>query len=217
MPWLVLLLAGCCFPQDWLYKSPDGPFTGPLDVRKVLPIRERQYILPGFDSSPPRPQPIVTSGNCEDLEDGGPVDGPGCITRDIQCGDTIVGHTIGGVRRLDSKFYEKKFCTPFTTNHDGGDERVYRLVMPEGEWKAFVWLDTPCADLDLFAVLHDGDDCPTMSHNLPRCEAGVMPGTKEERVELVSQGEATWFLVVEGKSEEEGAFGLHVQCRPGLQ
>ncbi len=175
------------------------------------------YILPGTDTSLPPPEWAVTSKNCEDLADGGPVGGPGCVTADVSCGETIIGHTVGGVRRFDSKFYEKKFCWPFTVNHDGGEERVYRLVMPEGEWKAFVTLDTPCANLDLFAVKWEGEECPTMSSNVARCEANLDVKTDREFVELVHQGQATWLLVVEGRGEEEGPFALHVQCRPGLQ
>ena len=62
-----------------------------------------------------------------------------------------MGHTIGGVQRFDSRFYEKQFCTPRITNHDGGNERVYTLEMPEGDWTAYVTLDSPCADLDVAA------------------------------------------------------------------
>jgi hypothetical protein len=212
MLWL-LLLDGCTWCMVW--PSQLDPYVGPLVPGLKLPIRERQWILPGVSSTPPPPEPLVTSGNCEDVSDGGPVDGPGCVTATLQCGDTVIGHTVGGVRRFDSRFYEKKHCTPATTNHDGGEERVYRLEMPEGEWRAFVWMDTPCANLDLFALRWNGEDCPTVDHNVNACEYGQLLNGSE-RVELVHQGEATWFLVVEGRGEEEGPFALHVQCRPGL-
>lgn len=206
-----LLLAGC-----FTLPSEEGPFQGPLKPSLPVKLRERRHILPGFSSAPPPPEPAVTSSQCEELEDGGPVNGPGCVTSRISCGETIVGHTGGGVRRFDTKFYEKKFCWPATEDHDGGEERVYRLDMPDGEWHAFVWLDTPCADLDLFALKWNGDDCPTMGHNVAQCEANLKAGARQERVDLVHQGQATWFLVVEGKRDEEGPFALHVQCRPGL-
>lgn len=210
---LLLLLYACTWCLVW--PSGDATFTGPLAPGLKLPIRERQWVLPGVSSTPAPPEPVVTSDNCGDLADGGPVNGPGCVTSTLHCGDTIIGHTRGGVNRFDSRFYEKKFCTPRTTNHDGGDERVYRLEMPPGEWRAFVWMDTPCANLDLFALKWSGEDCPTLGHNVSRCEYGeLIDGS--ERVELVHQGEATWFLVVEGRDDEEGAFALHVQCRQGL-
>src|SRR5688500_15272763 len=112
---MILLLLGACLTcVTW--PSEKGPFDGPLVPGLKLPIRERQWILPGVSSTPPPPEAAVTSANCDDLADGGPVNGPGCITGEIKCGDTIVGHTLGGVERFDSKFYEKKFCTPRTTN-----------------------------------------------------------------------------------------------------
>ena len=210
---ILWLLGACTWCTTWPSEVPK--FTGPVVPGLKLPIRERQWILPGVSSTPAPPEPVVTSGNCEDVSDGGPVNGPGCVTATVRFGDTIIGHTKGGVERFDSKFYEKKFCTPRTTNHDGGDERVYRLEMPQGEWRAFVWMDTPCANLDLFALKWNGDDCPTLSHNVSQCEYGQLTNGSE-RVELVHQGQATWFLVVEGRGEEEGAFALHVQCREGL-
>jgi hypothetical protein len=217
---LAILCCGCggIGGAWWAYSrvGADGNLTVPI-VGIKIPVK-RLLINPGTNTGLPWPAPAITSKNCEDVADGGPVNGPGCITSDISCGDIIVGHTAGGVRRMDSKFYEKKFCTPYTTNHDGGEERVYRLKMPPGEWRAYAWLDTPCADLDLFAVKWDGNDCPTIDHNIQRCEASVDAwGWGKEAVELVHQGNATWFLVVEGKGDEEGAFALQIQCREGLQ
>lgn len=208
---VLLLLAACTLPSE------EGPFTGPLLPNLKFPLRERRHILPGMSSTPPPPEAAVTSSQCDDLSDGGPVGGPGCVTSPISCGETVIGHTVGGVRRFDTKFYEKKFCWPATVQHDGGEERVYRLEMPDGEWRAFVWMDSPCADLDLFAVKWNGDDCPTMDHNIAQCESNLQRRVGNERVELVHQGTATWYLVVEGSGDEEGAFALHVQCRPGLQ
>jgi len=212
---LLLALTGCCVPLTW--PSEEGAFDHDLTANLKLKTRERQWLLPGVNSTPPPPEPAVTSGQCDELSDGGPVAGPGCITSTIQCGDTIIGHTAGGVDRFDTRFYEKKFCWPGTVQHDGGGERVYKLEMPSGEWRAFVWMDSPCADLDLFALKWDGDDCPTEASMVRQCEAVLKAGKKQELVELVHQGEATWYVVVEGRGAEEGAFALHIACREGLQ
>ncbi len=219
--WIGVLLGcsgvGGCPDSSMTLPHEDGPHRVDLTPNKVLPVRDRVPILPGDNSIPPPPEVAVHRDQCQDLEHGGSVDGPGCITADIGCGDTIIGHTIGGVRRFDTKFYEKKFCWPATEQHDGGDERIYRLEMPDGEWRAFVYLDSPCADLDLFGIKWSGDACPTMGHLVNQCEANLKRGTRgRERIELVHQGSATWFIVVEGKRDEEGPFALHVQCREGL-
>ena len=168
-------------------------------------------------SSSADPPAVVGTANCGDLSDGGPVPGPACITATIGCGDTIAGHTKGGTSVFDTRFYEAKYCTPATTNHDSGDERVYALTMPEGDHRAIVTLDTPCADLDLAAVRVPGfDACPTVDTDVPQCEMWPKPSTQRESVELVSQGPSTWLLVVEGKNDAEGAFGLTVRCVDGL-
>lgn len=168
-------------------------------------------------SSSDDPAAVITTSNCGDVSDGGPVAGPACITGTVSCGDTVAGHTKGGTSTFDTRFYEAKYCTPATTNHDSGDERVYALTMPAGNHRAIVTLDTPCADLDLAAVRVPGfDACPTVDTDVPQCEMWPKPGTQRETVELVSQGPSTWLLVVEGKNDAEGAFGLGVRCVDGL-
>lgn len=147
-----------------------------------------------------------------------------CVTAELTCGDRVIGHTVGGVQRYDTRFYEAKHCWPATIDHDGGEERVYKLRMPSGEWRAWVTLYTPCADLDVAAIRFDGDTCPTLGSNTGACEMVPEPHTTSERIELTTQTrnglEPTWWIVVEGKdtpgSQPEGAFELHVQCAPGL-
>jgi hypothetical protein len=163
-----------------------------------------------------QPEAGVNSDHCDDIENGGPVEGNTCVTETIECGQTIIGHTIGGVNRFDSRFYEAQFCTPRLTNHDGGDERVYLLKVPEGDYTAVATLDTPCADLDLAAMRYNGDDCPTKSHNINQCEMWPKDGTAREQVRMVSKHEGIWYIVVEGKNDQEGVFSLTVMCRRGL-
>jgi hypothetical protein len=172
-------------------------------------------ILPGSTSQPPPPNAAMERSECNAMTDGGPLTA-GCITKEIKCGEILKGHTLGGVKNFDTKFYERGTCTPGLTNHDGGDERVYILNMPDGDHKAIVTLDTPCADLDLAAFKYKGDDCPDPSTTVSRCEMWPKDGNQRERVELVTQHPSTWFIIVEGKDEEEGAFALTVECREGL-
>ena len=169
-------------------------------------------------TAPDWPDPTIHPDMCGDLEDGGPVGSDGCVTAELKCGDRIIGHTGGGVERYDGQFYEKKFCWPNMIDHDSGNERIYKLTMPEGEWRAWVTMYTPCADLSMAAIRHQGDTCPTIDHAIRVCEMSPREGLMSERLGLTTQArsEPTWYIVVEGVKEEEGAFELVVQCHEGL-
>lgn len=162
------------------------------------------------------PEPAIDAQACDDMTSGGGTDG--CITGEITCDQVLIGHTIGGVKRFDTAFYRQYMCWPDTVSHDGGDERVYRLTMPPGEWKATVTLDSPCADLDLMAFKWSGKTCPGPGALIDQCECNRYPGKRREFVELVSQSEreTTWYVVVEGAGEEEGTFALQMSCKKGL-
>lgn len=202
--WLAWLTA-CCGPLE---------LESGVDVQRPGPISSTgtRTFLPG-------PKAAVTTAQCDQLADGGPVLGPDCLTGVLSCDQAMIGHTLGGVQRYDSRFYESKHCTPFTTDHDSGDERIYRLDLPEGEWHYEVWLDSPCADLSLFAFPGgSADSCPVPGTVMRTCEASVRSGSAREHVDIVHQGSpAPWFVVVEGVDDEEGVFALHVTCRPGVQ
>ena len=94
------------------------------------------------------------------------------------------------------------------------------LTMPAGEWRAWVTMYTPCADLTLAAVRHQSDTCPTEATAVRVCEMCPKPYETTERLELTTQTPAgrdpTWYLVVEGVKDEEGLFELVVQCHPGV-
>lgn len=166
------------------------------------------------------PAAAFDANACEDLKEGGPVSGPGCLSGTLTCGGDMIGHTKGGVDLYDTKFYEKKFCWPATVDHDSGDERIYKLTMPPGEWRARITLNTPCADLDVTAIRFDDDSCPTMRSMINQCEMVPRKNTQTEQIEVVSQTrnghQAIWYVVVEGKDDSEGAFSLHIDCAEGL-
>lgn len=213
-PFLAFTLA--C--QNGLTLPPEGGAKrGPAEIGKD-PLRERRNILPEDVMGRPPPEPGIYADQCDDIDHGGKLKGPDCITDTIQCGQTIVGHTAGGVNRYNTRFYEKNFCTPALTNHDGGDERVYKLHMPAGDRVALVTLDSPCADVDMAALKwNDSGKCPSGDSMIHQCEMWPQPKGAREQVKLVSQKETTWLVVVEGKDEHEGAFSISVQCWRGLQ
>jgi len=202
---LASLLIGCGSTGSDEASPPDRP---PVEITPA-PAPADPDALPVTDEG-------ITADACDEVEAGIAPAGPGCLSGTLSCGDTVVGHTLGGVNHFTTQFYEKHHCTPGLTNHDGGDERVYALTLPEGDHVAEVYLDTPCADLDLAAIKWSGDDCPSVDANVMQCEMWPKKRNKREKVKIVSRGETRWLIVVEGKDEAEGAFSVHVACREGL-
>lgn len=230
---LLLLAAGCggSTPADDVATTPapapltlGNPASGdvatgsPADANPAAP--PKTLIQPGTSTTQDRPEAAITAAQCGDLTDGGPINGPGCITGTIACGETVIGHTKGGGQNFDTKFYERHHCTPATTNHDGGSERIYKLEVPTGDWRVQISLDTPCADLDLAAIESASADCPQIGGAIDRCEMWPWDKTTPEKVVFSSRGGSSWFVVVEPKTidgaQTDGAFAVHVQCQPGL-
>ena len=181
--------------QEGLVQTQAAPFAG---------------LLPGTDTSLPWPKPALTAAECNDLTEGGDVP-DGCFTGTIACDQTVVGHTRGGIDRFSTEFYAKHFCTPATTNHDGGDERVYRFRSP-GRHRVYFTLDTPCADLDLTVLRWDGSGCPKIDSDVLDCDMWPKEGTERERVDVPAEAGWEYLVIVEGKGSDEGAFALHAQC-----
>jgi hypothetical protein len=149
-----------------------------------------------------------TDVDCDMKKGRGPRDG--CVTKSIACGDSIQGNTTGGRAKFEDEFYVAKYCVP---SHNGyhGNERVYTLDLPPNTG-ANIFLDTDCADLDLFAFRwpYDGK-CPTASHTISECEADDDEGDGIVHVETVKNPGA-YMIVVEGKAGVEAPFHLTVEC-----
>ena len=218
--WMALVWSGCCLSAETLEGLPflqDEPAVeGPVSSGLRFEAKKRESLLAKANHGFNEPAIGLVKSQCDDVTAGGPIDASGCTTATLTCNETLIGHTVGGVDRYDSRFYERGFCTPYTTDHDGGNERIYRLDLPEGEWTASVTLDTPCAHLDLFGIRWDDESCPKTDHLINQCEASV-GDWKRKSVRLASNHKSTWYVVVEGQGSEEGTFALSVQCRKGLQ
>ncbi len=190
--------------------SEDPYPEGPARPSKT-DIRTRRAILPGTLKGPPPPDQGIRTYQCDDMTDGGAVKGPSCVTDTITCGQTVVGHTRGGSNNFTTRFYEKQYCWPATVQKDGGDERVYRFELPE-QTRAYIVLDTPCADLDVAAIKWNGSECPSEANRVTQCDMLRKDGNERETVIIEAIQPTSWLLAVEGVGSEEGAFALTVQC-----
>lgn len=220
MGWIVLLFA--CFgsadqstpPSGGGASAPSGGGAAEDAEEAGDEAKPHVAILPGAITGPaPAPGEGITASQCAQMQDGGPLaQGSDFLTAEVKCGDVILGHTRGGVQKFNTKFYEKNFCTPGTTQHDGGDERIYRLPLKAQE-RARITLDTPCANLDVAAIQSSSGATQLPTEALgQRCEMVAKKGTTREVLDLYTDVDDTWFLVVEGQGDEEGAFALHIQC-----
>ncbi|MED5369377.1 MAG: hypothetical protein VX899_00060 [Myxococcota bacterium] len=137
--------------------------------------------------------------------------GKDCVTAELVCGDSVTGTTVKGASNYGDKFYSgDSFCSSLPDNYEG-PERVYRLNMPANA-EAEVLLDSPCEDLDLFAIRWpDQHTCPNEQHSISQCDEDDSKG--DGSLMLYSDKRPrTFLLVVDGKESATGEFGLKVNC-----
>ncbi len=124
---------------------------------------------------------------------------------------------MGARRSFDGEAFDYFFCWPSTQSWGGG-ERWYRLTLPPGV-PATIMMTPSEVDLDLATIR--SDTCPVdllppprrPRRSRPHCEMMKKPSGEGERVEIPASAEAqTWWLVVDGPEDQEGAFELGVTC-----
>ncbi|MFT7521550.1 MAG: hypothetical protein ACI9MC_003701 [Kiritimatiellia bacterium] len=157
---------------------------------------------------------------CDKVPEGQPLAGPDCATAEITCGQTIVGHTKGGVNRYDTRFYERNFCWPGTRNHSGGDERVYmfdankspRFRAGDKRQRVSVTFNSPCADLSFTHMLGQINVCPTDSSRI--CDTANPFTRKNDRshTNITVDANEVYYFLVEGADDAEGAFSITLEC-----
>lgn len=213
---LLTLFLGCSGGET----SPDEPDGSPAEIGVTTKPTKKE----GWFKTLTRqgPAPGLSATQCGDLSDGGPVKGPNCITGEIKCGETILGHTRGGSNNFKTEWYDNYFCWPETRNHDGGDERIYRFdPKANGITKKFwvnLWFDTPCEqhlDVTMF-MSPDEDVCPASTVQNCEMQNPFKKGNKVRRHHrtLINayEGPEVWYILIEGADEAEGAFSLTLNC-----
>lgn len=210
VPLLAFALTGC----DLLGSETEPEDTEPPEVGQTKEVKAPSGLGALFSSMP---EPGLTEDQCGDITEGGPVNGPDCVTAKIKCGETIIGHTKGGVNRFNTDFYVNSRCWPGTRNKNGGDERVYQWVFDDDEMMKGIdrtyiiaSIDTPCADLDITGIRStDAKKCPTSDRicDMPNPKYGA----RREYKWLADRGEVYYFII-EGPDDEEGPFAISLEC-----
>ena len=188
-------VSGPSVPVPWAKKAAEAP----QKLQEVITLREPKKSLSEDGLA------------CDDTSHVADKLANTCVTKELSCGQTVEGHTKGGVDHWSNAFYRGKACTPLPQDYDG-PERVYRLVLPARQL-ADITLATPCADLDLFGMVwSETTRCPGEEHNVTVCDADVDTDGGHLRL-FTDHHPQTYLVVVDGKRAAEAPFRLKVECQ----
>jgi len=150
-----------------------------------------------------RRRPSRTSGARRD---------PRSNTDSLGCEQSIVSTTEGGSTVLSGADYASFWaCAVVGTSEYQGSERMFELDHPGDGWIQ-IDLDTPCTDLDIFAMRWESNSCVQSGISILECEGGI---GGDNSVRMWNNEPARYVVVVEGPSGQEEPFGLSMTCEHG--
>ena len=158
--------------------------------------------------------------DCDAWQDD-PPEPMGCVNQPIYCNDEIESTTFGATSRLGDDFYLQSGVTPRGQAYQDAGDVVYELLLP-GDTDVVLSLDTPCADLDLFAMnyRHGSQRCPSATTQFKESdfsqrrsdleELNISTGTLSREDSM--QGGRSYLVVIDGKEGQHGSYRLTVDC-----
>jgi hypothetical protein len=133
-----------------------------------------------------------------------------CISGTLECGSTVIGTTEGGTTNLTGADYASFWaCAVVGTSSYQGPERHYEFQHP-GTGTVTITLDTPCEDLDLFAMRWESASCMQSGLSILECEGDVSSGGGS--FEIWNNEPGRYVVVVEGANGEEAPFEIGARC-----
>ena len=136
-----------------------------------------------------------------------------CVTRRIECGETILATTVAATDVMDREEYEEWFCTPFPAGDYNGNERIYQFTHP-GTGTVTIDLLSPCSELDLFVVRWEFWDtdrtCPTEAHGISECE--IDESKAGGSIDIWDANESHYLIIVDGPEPVEDIFEVSLSC-----
>jgi hypothetical protein len=132
-----------------------------------------------------------------------------CVSGPLNCGESLVSTTIGGLSESTGVEYSSWFCAVVGSDSYTGPERVYRFDHP-GTGNATIELESPCGELDVFAAFWSDDTCPTADHSVGECEGDV--GAGDGSITIWNSSPRSYLVYVDGPDGAEANFGLSATC-----
>ncbi len=134
-----------------------------------------------------------------------------CIAATLACGDTITGINTGGPSKVDGSDYSSIWACEVTgTQSYTGPEMHYDFQHP-GDGEVFIYLDSPCANMDIFVMQHDGG-CVNSGSNIFECEADI--SSKGGSIRVWNNEPRRYVIIIEGPADENEPYKVSLEC-PG--
>jgi hypothetical protein len=148
---------------------------------------------------------------CDEEVDPLSYDSSTCIAHTLSCGETISGINTGGPSNVDGSDYSSIWACEVTGEQSyTGPEMHYEFIHP-GDGEVFIYLDSPCANLDLFVMQHDGG-CVSSSSQIFECEADISSDGGSVRV--WNNEPKRYVIIVEAPTDVFEPYELSLDC-PG--
>jgi hypothetical protein len=163
---------------------------------------------PGTDDSENSSDSASAKDFCKRALSQDPPAGPDCVSSVISCGETLEATTGGGSEQFYSGVYEDWFCTIPPANYNG-PERVFLLDIT-GSKDIDIDLDAGCGEVDLFAMHWADDTCPYEGVSIFECEGATKTG--DDHIDLFTDQDYRFYIVVESRSGDAVNFRLSVSC-----
>jgi hypothetical protein len=151
--------------------------------------------------------------DCDDPPAPVDYDEANCITDTLSCGGALTAVTTGGTSNLDGRDYSSVWgCEVVGTESYQGPERMFEFLHP-GTGFVTISLESPCEDLDLFAMYWSfADSCVRSGVSIIECEGDISTGGGA--VSIWNNEPARYVVVVEGEFGEDAPFTLRADCDP---
>jgi hypothetical protein len=133
-----------------------------------------------------------------------------CQAAQLSCGDSIIATNVGAPTNLDGSVYASFWaCAVVNTEAYAGGEQHFFFEHP-GTGYIRIGLDSPCEDLDIFAMRWDGNSCLQEGLSIVECDGEVSSGGGW--FYIWNNQPSGYVIVVDGPSGQTGPYGVTLNC-----